>query len=105
MQQDKCKKDKHVAQMLDPRVFPDVALFAVLDGHGGDSNDDDDDDDDNDNNDNTIIGMIIQHNKHIKSKLYHGVCDTALPAPRQGLLLLLLLLLLLVVLLSLSLSP
>eukprot|EP00927_Polykrikos_kofoidii_P012746 TRINITY_DN1551_c0_g3_i1.p1 TRINITY_DN1551_c0_g3~~TRINITY_DN1551_c0_g3_i1.p1 ORF type:complete len:468 (-),score=76.58 TRINITY_DN1551_c0_g3_i1:44-1447(-) len=28
-------EDAHVAEMLDPSVFPDSALFAVLDGHGG----------------------------------------------------------------------
>lgn len=28
-------EDSHVAVMLDPTVFPDAALFAVLDGHGG----------------------------------------------------------------------
>lgn len=28
-------EDAHIATMLDPSVFPDCALFAVLDGHGG----------------------------------------------------------------------
>mmetsp|Transcript_34584 Transcript_34584/g.99285 ORF Transcript_34584/g.99285 Transcript_34584/m.99285 type:complete len:453 (-) Transcript_34584:68-1426(-) len=28
-------EDAHVAETLDPSVFPDAALFAVLDGHGG----------------------------------------------------------------------
>lgn len=28
-------EDAHVAKMLDPSIFPDVAIFAVLDGHGG----------------------------------------------------------------------
>lgn len=28
-------EDEHVVEMLDPAVFPDTAVFAVLDGHGG----------------------------------------------------------------------
>lgn len=28
-------EDSHVVAMLDPAVFPDAGLFAVLDGHGG----------------------------------------------------------------------
>eukprot|EP00450_Noctiluca_scintillans_P017533 CAMPEP_0194511570 /NCGR_PEP_ID=MMETSP0253-20130528/43283_1 /TAXON_ID=2966 /ORGANISM="Noctiluca scintillans" /LENGTH=312 /DNA_ID=CAMNT_0039354909 /DNA_START=247 /DNA_END=1185 /DNA_ORIENTATION=- len=28
-------EDAHVAEMLDPTIFPDSAIFAVLDGHGG----------------------------------------------------------------------
>jgi len=28
-------EDAHIAEMLDASVFPDVGLFAVLDGHGG----------------------------------------------------------------------
>eukprot|EP00747_Dinoflagellata_sp_TGD_P167692 gnl/TRDRNA2_/TRDRNA2_192574_c0_seq1.p1 gnl/TRDRNA2_/TRDRNA2_192574_c0~~gnl/TRDRNA2_/TRDRNA2_192574_c0_seq1.p1 ORF type:complete len:491 (-),score=80.15 gnl/TRDRNA2_/TRDRNA2_192574_c0_seq1:39-1511(-) len=28
-------EDAHVVKMLDPALFPDVGLFAVLDGHGG----------------------------------------------------------------------
>jgi serine/threonine protein phosphatase PrpC len=28
-------EDAHIVSMLDPAVFPDVGLFAVLDGHGG----------------------------------------------------------------------
>lgn len=28
-------EDAHICQMLDARIFPDTALFAVFDGHGG----------------------------------------------------------------------
>lgn len=28
-------EDAHICRMLDARIFPDTALFAVLDGHGG----------------------------------------------------------------------